>query len=179
RELGHLSTAAFLIGQYVGAKEFPREWAESRLEGAAAVRSYDSTDANAAIMDGLDAGAKCARSIPDTTANTTTSPITATPYVWKAATAIRRREFLYGKHLIRGYIACDAAPGGVGKSSQVIVDALAMVTRRILLGEEPEDQLGVWLWNGEDPREEIERRIAAACAFYGISEADIGGRLFV
>ena len=37
----------------------------------------------------------------------------------------------------------------------------------------------MWLWNGEDPREEIERRIVAACAYYGITEDDIGGRLFV
>ncbi len=106
-------------------------------------------------------------------------PITATPYVWRAAADTPRREFLYGKHLCRSYITTDAAPGGVGKSSQVIVDALAMVTGRTLLGDEPDGKLRVWLWNGEDPRDEIERRIAAACGYFKISAADIGGRLFV
>jgi hypothetical protein len=102
-----------------------------------------------------------------------------TPYQWRSTQDTPLREFLYGKHLIRGYITNDVAPGGVGKSSNVIVDALAMVTGQTLLGDESAAKLRVWLWNGEDPREEIERRVAAACAYYGISEADIGGRLFI
>jgi hypothetical protein len=39
--------------------------------------------------------------------------------------------------------------------------------------------LRVWLWNLEDPRDELERRIAATCQHYGITADDIGGRLFV
>jgi hypothetical protein len=113
------------------------------------------------------------------TFNTGRNPIKATPFIWRATSDVPLREFLYGKHLIRGYITADVAPGGVGKSTQVITDALAMITGRMLLGDEPAEQLRVWLWNGEDPRDEIERRIAAACAFYGIDAAAIGDRLFV
>jgi hypothetical protein len=54
-----------------------------------------------------------------------------------------------------------------------------MVTGRMLLGDDPTGRLRVWLWNGEDPRDEIERRVAAACAFYRIDAEAIGGRLFV
>lgn len=86
---------------------------------------------------------------------------------------------MYGKHLIRGYLTLDAATSGVGKSINIIADALALVTGRNLVGDEPVGKFRVWLWNGEDPHSEIERRIAAACKFYNITEADIGGRLFV
>jgi hypothetical protein len=105
--------------------------------------------------------------------------LVATPHVWKAPQEIPPREFVYGHHLIRGFVCVDVAPGGVGKSTQIITDALAMVTRRSLLGDEPRDHLRVWLWNGEDPQPELERRIAAACGYYKITADDIGGRLFV
>jgi hypothetical protein len=67
----------------------------------------------------------------------------------------------------------------LGKSSHANVEALAMVTGRALLGELPTCRLRVWSWNGEDPTEELERRIAAACLHHGITEADIGDRLLV
>lgn len=105
--------------------------------------------------------------------------ISATPYVYKASAEIPLRQFLYGVHLIRNYITADVAPGGVGKSTQIVTDALAMVTGRRLLSDEPKGKLRVWLWNGEDPRDEIERRVSAACLYHGISESDIGGRLFI
>jgi hypothetical protein len=43
----------------------------------------------------------------------------------------------------------------------------------------PPRQIRTWYWNGEDPLEEIERRIAAACLHYGIAAEDIGDRLFI
>jgi hypothetical protein len=41
------------------------------------------------------------------------------------------------------------------------------------------EPLGVWYWNGEDPADELERRIAAICLHYGITNEDIGGRLCI
>ena len=89
------------------------------------------------------------------------------------------REWLYDRHYIRGYIGATVAPGGAGKSSLVIVEALAMATGRDLLGVKPRKRLKVWLWNGEDPLDELQRRIAAACLYYGVGQADIDGFLFV
>ena len=43
-----------------------------------------------------------------------------------------------------------------------------MATGRKLLHDEPWGRSRVWLWNGEDPQDELQRRIAAACARYGI-----------
>src|SRR4051794_38505997 len=69
--------------------------------------------------------------------------------------------------------------GGGGKSSKKIVEALAMVTGRPLLEVAPKERLRVWLICYEDPLEEMERRIAAVCLYFGISKEDIGDRLLV
>ena len=48
-----------------------------------------------------------------------------------------------------------------------------------LLGTRPAKPLRVSYWNGEDPLEETERRVAAICQHYGITENDLGGRPFI
>ena len=40
-------------------------------------------------------------------------------------------------------------------------------------------RLKVWVWNGEDPLDELQRRIAAACRHHGITQAEIEGHLFI
>jgi hypothetical protein len=106
-------------------------------------------------------------------------PVRASPFVWRDPSSIPPREWAYGKHYVRKYLSATFAPGGVGKSSMAIVEALAMVTGQPLLGVQPRQPLRVWLWNGEDPREEIERRVMAACLHYQITDEQIGGRLFI
>jgi hypothetical protein len=105
--------------------------------------------------------------------------ITATPFKWRDAASFPLRDWLYGKLLIRKFISMTVAPGGVGKSSLAAAEALAQVTERNLLGDKPSKLLRVWIWNLEDPLEETERKIQTAALHYGISEADIGDRLFV
>jgi hypothetical protein len=105
--------------------------------------------------------------------------ITATPFILRDPTLIPRRDWIYGKHLIRKFGSATIAPGGVGKSSLVISEALAMATGRPLLGIKPKRRVRVWLWNGEDPLEEIERRIAAACIQFEIAAEELNGWLFV
>lgn len=109
-----------------------------------------------------------------------TPKINAKPYGWPAPASIPRRQWLYGRHLIRKFVSATVAPGGVGKSSLAIVEALAMISGRALLhGIQPPRPLNVWLWNGEDPMDELERRIAAASLYYGVEQDTCGGRLFV
>ena len=106
---------------------------------------------------------------------------TATPFVWRT---LKRREWLHANHYIRGFVSATIAPGGVGKSTNAIVEALAMVTGlplphrpafRIAAGK----QLRVWYVNGEDPIEETERRFQAAMLHFGIKPEDVEGRLFI
>jgi AAA domain len=105
--------------------------------------------------------------------------IAATPFTLRDAKLIPPRDWIYGTHLIRKFGSATIAAGGVGKSSLVISEALAMATGRPLLGIKPKRRVRVWMWNGEDPLEEIERRIAAACLRFGITPEEIKGWLFV
>jgi uncharacterized protein YjiS (DUF1127 family) len=93
--------------------------------------------------------------------------------------AIPRRQFLYGRHYIRNFLSATVAPGGVGKSSLSIAECVAMASDRNLFGVAPARPLKVWYWNGEDPYEEIERRITAVCLRYGVKPLDLGDRLFI
>ena len=106
-------------------------------------------------------------------------PIKATPYGFPDPASIPRRQFLYGVHYVRQFLSATVAPSGVGKSSLEVVEALAMASGKPLLGVTPRGVFRVWLWNGEDPREEMERRIAAAMMHYGLTQADVGDRLFL
>ena len=116
----------------------------------------------------------------ETPSQSTPAKISATPFVWRDPRTFPRRRWLYSYHLIRKFISCTVAPGGVGKSSLVLVEAVAMATGRSLLGITPRERpLTVWVINLEDPFEEIERRILAILILYKIDPAEIDGRLFI
>jgi RecA-family ATPase len=89
------------------------------------------------------------------------------------------RRYLYGKHYQRRTVSGTIAPGGVGKSTQGIVDALAMATGRNLTGEQPEERCRVWIHNGEEGLEEMTRRILAVCKHYGIPQTELDGWLII
>ncbi len=107
------------------------------------------------------------------------SPITATAFKWIDPKTLPRREFAYGSHFIRKYVSVTVSPGGLGKTSSSIAEALAMVSGRALLGIKPPKRLRTWLFNAEDPRDEMERRIMAACIHYKLKPADLEGHLFL
>ena len=106
-------------------------------------------------------------------------PLTATPFVFRDPSEIPPRAWLYGRHLIRRNVSVTVAPGGVGKSSLTIVQALELATGRQLLGDWNAGPLKVWLFNLEDERSELDRRITAAMQHYNIDAQDVGDRLFV
>jgi len=89
------------------------------------------------------------------------------------------RPWVMGTDLIKGEVSALFAKGGTGKSSLVILQALAIATGRPLLGVKVYGKRKVWLWNGEDGIEELQRRIVAAMMHYGITQEDIGDRLML
>jgi AAA domain/Bifunctional DNA primase/polymerase, N-terminal len=105
--------------------------------------------------------------------------IKATLFDFVAAAAVGPRESLYGGHYIRQFLSTTIAPSKVGKSSLIICEALAMASGKPLLGVTPDGPLRVWMWNGEDPIEELQRRIVACMRLYGLTPEDISDRLFV
>lgn len=106
-------------------------------------------------------------------------PLHATAFKWIDPKTLPRREFAYGTHLIRKYVSVTVSPGGLGKTSLSLAESLAMASGRALLGVKPPQRLKVWVFNAEDPRDEMERRIMAACVHYNLSPADIEGHLFL
>jgi hypothetical protein len=118
---------------------------------------------------------------PTRHARRTKRPGSPTPFSWRM---LKRREWLHANHYIRGFVSATIAPGGVGKSTNAIVEVLAMVTglplpHRTALRTTPGKRLRVWYVNGEDPIEETERRFQAAMLHFGIKPEDVEGRLFI
>lgn len=102
-----------------------------------------------------------------------------TLYEWIDPALIPARRWIYGNHYIRGNVSVLASAGGVGKTSMVSIEAISVATGRAMLGEQVKEQTNVWLINLEDPLEEMQRRIAAACMHYDVKPDDLRGRLFL
>ena len=108
----------------------------------------------------------------------TKATIVATPFTWRDPAGIPPRAWLYSRHYIRQFLTCTIAPGGLGKTSLVIGEALAMASQRPLLGVAPTERARVWIWNGEDPADELQRRVVAAMIHHGLTPEDVAGHLF-
>jgi AAA domain len=109
------------------------------------------------------------------------SPVkfTPRPFKWRDPKKFPRRQFAYGKHYIRKFFGLTVAPTKTGKSSLGLVEAVAMASGKNLLGVKPERAMRVWYWNGEDPIEELERRVLAICLHYSIDPALVEKNLFL
>lgn len=146
-------------------------WAAAQMNGLAEHYGEDT------LQNIITAGVEKGRSAPDE-AQPKKRVLQATPFAWRDPTTIPRREWVYGNHLIRKFGSATVAPAGVGKSTLVLTEAIAMATGRALLGIKPKNRVRVWYWNGEDPAEEVERRIAAIVLHYEIDPAELVGWLF-
>jgi hypothetical protein len=100
---------------------------------------------------------------------------------WRDPATIPPRQSLYDGHYIRRAIGATVGAGGRAKTTRGVYEAICMsagidiATKAAL----PEGKLRVWVCNGEEDQDELDRRVAAACQHYGVAQADLGGRLFV
>jgi RecA-family ATPase len=102
-----------------------------------------------------------------------------TPYKTFDALTLPRREWVYGYDYIKKYISVTASAGGIGKTSAIIVEAIAISTGKDLLGVQVKEQTSVWIINLEDPISEMQMRTIAAMQHYGITPEDVRGKLFM
>ena len=107
------------------------------------------------------------------------APLAADPATLPAPATIAPREWLYGSRLIRRFVSVLAAPGGVGKSALALGQALALATGRAFLGERVHHSAPAWVFNLEDPLEEMQRRLAALMMLHAIPNEAVSGRLFL
>ena len=90
------------------------------------------------------------------------------------------RHFIYGKHLIRGFVAATISPGGVGKTTLMMIEGIAIASGKPLLGIPVHDKgLNVLHCNLEDPIEELWRRYWAILRFFNLKHEDIGGKIYL
>lgn len=106
-------------------------------------------------------------------------PLTLKPARLPDPNLIPPREWLYGTRLIRRYITVLVAPGGTGKTLYSMAVALALASGKPLLGDPVHVRVKVWVFNLEDPMEEMERRVAAMMLRHGLTRADLEGYLFL
>jgi hypothetical protein len=114
-----------------------------------------------------------------TDAKAALEPPPAEPWGRNPAT-IPPREYLFGDHFIRGACGTTIGGGGRGKTTLSCEEAVSMVVGRDLMTGEPlkSGPLSVWMLNGEEVQDEIDRRICAVLQHYKITVADLGGRLW-
>jgi AAA domain len=105
--------------------------------------------------------------------------LTATPFPWRDPATIPPRQFLFGRHYQRKTISATIGAGGRAKTTHGLLEFVSMACGRNLLTGEEIAPLRAWYLNGEEDQDELDRRVAAICQRYNITEADCGGRLFV
>jgi hypothetical protein len=181
-----LNKSAFKIGQLVQSGDVDRTEAEAQLLAAALECGLPDYEARPTILSGIGGGeskpretAPAVMELQARAVAIAAPKIVAMPYSWKPGHEIAPRDWLYEPHLIRGYLSVTVAPGGVGKSSLILADALAMASGRKLLRSQPSAALNVWVFNLEDPLDEMERRMAATRQHYGIGRESCHGEIYL
>jgi hypothetical protein len=106
--------------------------------------------------------------------------IEAEPW-WRDPVTIPQREFLYGKHYIRKNIGASIGAGGRLKTTHSLFEAVEMASGRNLTTSEllPSGALRIACLNAEEDQDELDRRVAAICKYYRVTESDLGSRLIV
>ncbi len=110
--------------------------------------------------------------------------IAPTPFKAFDPASLPRRQWLYGRHYCAGFVSITAARGGEGKTQRSLAEACAIASGVPILGEPVPRRLKVWHYNLEDPKEELERRVAAIVQNaqergFDIDLAMLEGRLFL
>jgi hypothetical protein len=105
--------------------------------------------------------------------------LVAEPFTRFDPAAMGKRQWVLGRRYIRKFNTVMIAPGGVGKSTLTLEDGIAVVTGKPITGDDVHQTGKVWVFNNEDPKDELYRRIAAICQHWGVTMADLEGRLFV
>lgn len=111
--------------------------------------------------------------------NAPAAVLVATPFDPADLAALRPREWVYGHFLIRRFVSVLGAPGGTGKTAYALAVALSVALGRPLVEEAVHSPGRAWIYNLEDPRDELLRRVQAALIAHRIPAADLASRLFL
>lgn len=107
----------------------------------------------------------------------------AKAFVFRRSEEIPPRPWQYPKLFLRKYLTVTFAPGGAGKSTLAMAEALAIALGLPIMGAQPIESGPVLIFNGEDPEEELEMKLAALIEEHGprlgFTGKDLEGRVFI
>src|SRR5260370_42278017 len=89
---------------------------------------------------------------------------------WRDPATIPPRQSLYDGHYIRRAIGATVGAGGRAKTTRGVYEATSMTVGFDIATKDllPEGKLRVWVCNGEEDQDELDRRVSATCQRYGI-----------
>lgn len=73
------------------------------------------------------------------------------------------RSWILENRFLSGYLTLTVAPGATGKSTFSMLEAVAVATNITLTGAKVISPGATWIFNTEDPLDELKRRMAAIC----------------
>ena len=107
----------------------------------------------------------------------------ALPYTYTPSERLPARPWVMMGVTLKGYLTTTVASGGTGKTTLLLTEAAAVATGLPIMGIKPKITGNVLYFNGEDPLEEIELRMAALIEHHGrlhpLKPQDLEGRFFV
>lgn len=103
------------------------------------------------------------------------------PYAFPDPTSIPPRQWLFGRHYMRGAVGSTIGAPGRLKSTVDLTEIIGMSAGRDLMSGEPlsSGQLRAAYLNGEEVQEELDRRVAAICQRFDVKPEDCADRLWV
>jgi len=88
------------------------------------------------------------------------------------------REWLLGNQFCRKFVSGLTAPGATGKSATRLVQYMSLAVARALAGQHVFKRCKVLIISMEDDRDELRRRILAACLHHGVDRDELKGWLY-
>lgn len=89
------------------------------------------------------------------------------------------RQWLYGTHLIRGFVTVLVAPGGTGKTALAMAIAAAIASGQEFLGAHIFTSAPTAVLNLEDPLDELDRRLAAIMLHHKLDTVQLVDRFYL
>ena len=89
------------------------------------------------------------------------------------------RDWVMRERYIGAFISEIISPGGVGKSTLSLLDALSVASGNPFTGYPVAQSGAVWMFNAEDPIDELNRRVVAAAAHHSINLKALKHKLYL
>jgi|GEM_PF-5116403 len=91
---------------------------------------------------------------------------------------VEPRKWVFGSRFLKDFITVTISPGGTGKSTLALAEAIGIATGlRKIGGREVHDPGSVWYHTTEDPLMEMKRKMLAYKQYYNLTTADFKGNV--